>query len=297
MGEATKKIAFLINPASGSAAVRKKGLEMAKAVKNSNGYSLYETKSPEELLALTAELAQKNYRAVFACGGDGTLNLVSSQLIGTETAMGIIPLGSGNGYARHHRISLNWKEAIKVAENPIVSVRDTAMFNGYHFLNIAGVGYTAKISQEFKREEHRGLKGYVKTIFKNLKMDAFNTRITNEYAEWEGKAWMVDFCNGSQWGNNFRVDPSARDDDGSLSAVVFKKASRVKIPVIGFRLATGSINKSPDVYRISGSKFIMQFDGKRPLHLDGEAAGIIEKSAEIEVVSKSLIIWTQDSKS
>jgi diacylglycerol kinase family enzyme len=99
MGEATKKIAFLINPASGSAAVRKKGLEMAKAVKNSNGYSLYETKSPEELLALTAELAQKNYRAVFACGGDGTLNLVSSQLIGTETAMGIIPLGSGNGYA------------------------------------------------------------------------------------------------------------------------------------------------------------------------------------------------------
>jgi diacylglycerol kinase family enzyme len=292
MGKTDKKIAFLINPASGNAAVRKKGKEMATAVKGIQGFSLYETKSPEELIELTGELAKKNYRAVFACGGDGTLNLVSSQLTGTETAMGIIPLGSGNGYARHHHISLKWQDALKAAENPIVSVRDTALFNGYHFLNIAGVGYTAKISHEFKREEHRGLRGYIKTVFKNLKMDAFDTRITNEHGQWEGKAWMVDFCNGSQWGNNFRVDPSARDDDGTISAVVFRKSSPVKIPVIGFRLAAGSIDKSSDVYRISGSKFIMEFEGKRPLHLDGEAAAIIEKIAEIEVVPKSLIVWT-----
>lgn len=287
-----KKIAFLINPASGSASLRRKGKEMVKAVKSMSGFSLYETKSPEELLELTRDLAQKNYHAIFACGGDGTLHLVSSQLIGTETAMGVIPLGSGNGYARHHRISLKWQEAIKAAENPVVSVRDTALFNGYHFLNIAGVGYTAKISHEFKREEHRGLQGYVKTVFKNLKMDAFDTRISNEYAKWEGKAWMVDFCNGSQWGNNFRVDPSARDDDGSISAVIFRKANRLKIPVIGFRLATGNINKSPEIYRISGGKFTMEFEGKRPLHLDGEPAGIIEKYAEIEVLPKSLTIWT-----
>ncbi|MFN4914458.1 MAG: diacylglycerol/lipid kinase family protein [Sphingomonadales bacterium] len=292
MGKTDKKIAFLINPASGNAAVRKKGKEMATAVKGMQGFSLYETKSPEELIELTGELAKKNYRAVFACGGDGTLNLVSSQLTGTETAMGIIPLGSGNGYARHHHISLKWQDALKAAENPIVSVRDTALFNGYHFLNIAGVGYTAKISHEFKREEHRGLRGYIKTVFKNLKMDAFDTRITNEHGQWEGKAWMVDFCNGSQWGNNFRVDPSARDDDGTISAVVFRKSSPIKIPVIGFRLAAGSIDKSSDVYRISGSKFIMEFEGKRPLHLDGEAAAIIEKIAEIEVVPKSLIVWT-----
>jgi len=291
-----KKIAFLINPEAGNAAVRRKGKEMASALKSMGGYSLFETGSPEELLELTHDLATKNYRAVFACGGDGTLHLVSSQLTGTETAMGVIPLGSGNGYARHHRISLKWEEAVKVAENPVVSVRDTALFNGNQFLNIAGIGYAAKISHAFKREEHRGLSGYVKTIFKNLKMDAFNTRITNEYAKWEGKVWMVDFCNGSQWGNNFRVDPSARDDDGSLTAVVFRKANRLKLPAIGFRLATGSINRSPDIYRISGSKFIIEFDGKRPLHLDGEPAGVIEASAEIEVIPKSLIVWTPDSK-
>ncbi|MFM7764438.1 MAG: hypothetical protein ACKO6I_02155, partial [Sphingomonadales bacterium] len=64
----------------------------------------------------------------------------------------------------------------------------------------------------------------------------------------------------------------------------------------GFRLATGSINRSPDIYRISGSKFIIEFDGKRPLHLDGEPAGVIEASAEIEVIPKSLIVWTPDSK-
>jgi diacylglycerol kinase (ATP) len=206
--------------------------------------------------------------------------------------MGIIPMGSGNGYARHHHISLKWQEALQAAENPKISVRDTALFNGYHFLNIAGIGYAAKISHEFKREEHRGLKGYVKTVFKNLKMDAFNVRINNEHSSWEGKAWMVDFCNGSQWGNNFRVDPAARDDDGALSAVIFRKANPLKIPAIGFRLATGSVSTSPDVYRISGSRFSIQFEGKRPLHLDGEAADIIVNSAVIEVVPKSLIVWT-----
>ena len=292
MPDDSKKIAFLINPVSGSASIRRKGVEMMKAIKSMKGYSVFETQSAAELLEITKDLAQKNYRAVFACGGDGTLNLVSSQLVATETGMGIIPLGSGNGYARHHHISLKWQEALKAVENPKISVRDTALFNGYHFLNIAGIGYAAKISHEFKREEHRGLKGYVKTVFKNLKMDAFNIRIHNELSSWEGNVWMIDFCNGSQWGNNFRVDPAARDDDGALSAVIFRKANPLKIPAIGFRLATGKLNNSPDVYRISGSKFSIQFDGKRPLHLDGEAADIIENGAIIEVVPKSLIIWT-----
>jgi YegS/Rv2252/BmrU family lipid kinase len=292
MPDNSKKIAFLINPVSGSAAVRRKGAEMVDVLNTMSGYSVFKTQSAAELIEITKHLAEKNYRAVFACGGDGTLNLVSSQLVATETGMGIIPLGSGNGYARHHHISLKWREALKAAENPKVSVRDTALFNGYHFLNIAGIGYAAKISHEFKRVEHRGLKGYVKTVFKNLKMDAFNVRINNEQSTWEGNVWMVDFCNGSQWGNNFRVDPAARDDDGALSAVIFRKANPMKLPAIGFRLATGSVNKSPDVYRISGSKFEIQFEGKRPLHLDGEAFDIIENGAIIEVVPKSLIVWT-----
>jgi diacylglycerol kinase family enzyme len=78
MPDDSKKIAFLINPVSGSAAVRKKGVAMVEALKSMSGYSVFETQSAAEMLEITKHLAQKNYRAVFACGGDGTLNLVSS---------------------------------------------------------------------------------------------------------------------------------------------------------------------------------------------------------------------------
>ena len=292
MTTSNRKIAFLINPISGSASARKSGTTMINTLKQEGKYNIFEPQNSAEMLAITKDLAQKNYEAVFACGGDGTLNLISSQLLGTETAMGIVPLGSGNGYARHQNIPLNWQHAIKAAQNPIETVRDTAMLNGFHFLNIAGLGFAAKISHEFKQEAHRGFKGYVKTVLKNMKMEPFKASIQNENGLWQGDVWMVDFCNGSQWGNNFRIDPGARDDDGSLSAIIFKKISPIKIPVLGFQLATGKANRSPDVYRINGSKFVIGFEGKKPLHLDGEAFGFIEGQAVIEVVPKSLKIWT-----
>lgn len=289
-----KKVAFLINPTSGTSGKRRQGKEMMSELSGhkKEGLSLYETKSPEEMLEVTRHLAEKNYDAVFGCGGDGTLNLISSQLLGTDTALGIIPLGSGNGYARHLHIPMQWEKALKLVDEHRITLRDTGLFNGLHFLNIAGIGYAAKISHEFKKEVNRGLSGYARTVLKNLKMEAFMARIQNENGMWEGAVWMIDFCNGSQWGNNFRIDPGARDDDGSLNAVIFKKAHPVRLPVIGFQIATGKTTKNPDIYRMPGARFSLQFEGNRPLHLDGEAVGFVQGSAEVEVVPKSLKVWT-----
>lgn len=294
MSGSKRKVAFLINPSSGTSRTRKQGAEMLNWLHEHPGIKVYKTHSADEMLEVTRTLADKNYEAIFACGGDGTLNLVSSQLLGTDTAMGIIPLGSGNGYARHHHIPVNWHKAIRAIENPRISVRDTGLFNGLHFLNIAGVGYAAKISHAFKNEANRGLSGYARTVLRNLKMEPFMARVQNETGMWEGQVWMVDFCNGSQWGNDFRIDPGARDDDGSLSAIIFKKINPIKIPAIGFHIATGRAHKSPDIYRMPGARFNFEFTGQRPLHLDGEAVGYAEGGAEIIVVPKSLKIWTPE---
>jgi diacylglycerol kinase (ATP) len=287
-----KKIAFLINPAAGTAGTKKQTEELTKHLKGSKDMLLFETKTPQDMLELSKELAEKNYEAIFACGGDGTLNLVSSQLLGSETALGMIPLGSGNGYARHHRIPMHWTEAIKIMEHPKRSLRDTGLINNIYFLNIAGIGYAAKISHAFKGEQKRGLTGYARTVFKNLKMEPFHAQITNENMTWQGETWIVDFCNGSQWGNNFRIEPGARDDDGSLTAVIFKKVNPIKVPAIGFRIATQTVSKSPDIIHLPGANFLMEFDGKQPLHVDGEPVGFVENRAEIKILPKSLWIWT-----
>ena len=286
------KIAFLINPKSGTKGTQRQAAALEEWLKQHAPNALLSLESPEDMATATLELAQKNYKAVFACGGDGTLNLISGKLLGTETALGIIPLGSGNGFARHHAIPLQWHKALAVVENPVVSVRDTGIINGLHFLNIAGLGFAAKISHAFKDQTRRGLAGYAETVVKNLKLDPFPIRIQNENGMWQGEAWMVDFCNGSQWGNNFRLDPGARDDDGTLSAVIFKKMNPLKLPVLGFRFASNQVQGSADVYSFTGAGFRMEFEGKKPLHVDGEAIGFAESAVEVFVNPGSLKIWT-----
>lgn len=286
------RIAFLINPASGTQATKKQATELIQYLQGHSELELYETKTAKEMAEIASHLAEKNYKAVFGCGGDGTLNLVSNSLKGSDTALGMIGLGSGNGFARHQGIPLQWKQAIKVIEKPSIKTVDTGLINGLHFLNIAGIGFAAKISHAFKGETKRGLSGYAKTVVKNLKMEPFLTQISNEDGNWEGEAWMVDFCNGSQWGNNFRIEPGARDDDGALNAVIFKKINPLKIPMLGFRFATNSVPKSPDVYTFSGSNFSIDFKGKLPLHVDGEPIGFVEDHAEITVVPGNLKLWT-----
>jgi diacylglycerol kinase (ATP) len=286
------KVAFLINPAAGTSGTKKQATEMVKFLKKNHPKTLFETETAADMREVAQTLAEKNYKAIFACGGDGTLNLVSKELVGTDTAMAMIPLGSGNGFARHHHIPLKWDKAMAIVEHHKTSVRDTGLINGIHFLNIAGVGFAAKISHAFKGEKKRGLTGYAKTVMKNLKMEPFHATLTNENSTWEGDTWMVDFCNGSQWGNNFRVEAGARDDDGALNAVVFKKMSPVKIPALGFRFAANTVAESPDVQSFAGAAFHLEFEGKKPLHVDGEPIAFIENIADVSVVPKSLKIWT-----
>ncbi len=288
------KIAFLINPKSGTANSRKQAGELVAFVKDHPNYELYELQTADEMAETTNHLAQKNYSAVFGCGGDGTLNLVSKHLLGTDTALGMIGLGSGNGFTRHQGIPLKWNKAILVANKPKIKTVDTGLINGIHFLNIAGVGFAAKISHAFKNETKRGLSGYFRAVLQNIKMDPFHLNIKNEAGEWEGDAWMVDFCNGSQWGNNFRIEPGARDDDGAFNAVVFKKMSAFKIPALGFRFATNTVSQSEDVYSFAGSDFTMEFEGELPLHVDGEAIAIVKDKIEVKVIPQSLKIWILD---
>jgi YegS/Rv2252/BmrU family lipid kinase len=260
-------------------------------LKSQTAFEVHQLKTAQEMEDVTQHLANKNYAAVFACGGDGTLNIVSKTLVGTETAMGIVGLGSGNGFARHMRIPLQWQKSIATSKNPIVKLVDTAEINNIHFLNIAGIGFAAKISHAFKAETKRGLSGYARTVLKNIKMEPFNIKIKSELQEWEGEAWMVDICNGSQWGNNFRIEPNAIENDGILNTVIFKKMHALRIPALGMRFASNTVTKSPQVKTVLGNTFEIEFNGTLPLHVDGEAVGFIHNTANVKIIPNNLKVW------
>jgi len=282
---------FVLNHRSGSGRAARIEAQVLRLFKNKAFQTRFiemgKNSSVEDALAEAIALKPA---AVFACGGDGTVNLVGKYLKDTGIPLGIIPLGSGNGLARHLGISMRSGKALEQALRFQVKHIDTGLIGGHFFVNVAGLGYDARISHAFKERKRRGLLGYVRTIIRNLKLEPGPFQVAEKNATWQGEAWMICFANGSQWGNNVSLMPGARLDDGSLKAIIFQPAGPLTLPSIGFRMMTKNIHRAPGVQVISGSFFQVAGKKKTAIHVDGEPAGFFKGILTVEIFPKSLLV-------
>ena len=115
-----------------------------------------------------AKDAVGQYGYIIAVGGDGTVNEIASSLAGTDTVLGIIPFGSGNGLARFLGIPMDTEKAIKSLNNLRVEVIDSAKLNGQWFFNMAGMGFDAHISEVFSHDKTRGFGAYIRSAFREI---------------------------------------------------------------------------------------------------------------------------------
>ncbi len=169
-----QKIAFVINPNAGV----KKKVNIIEFIKTHFPkhipYDLIVWKNKDDFNSVKQQILAGNYTIVVACGGDGTVNQVSSVLVHTSMALGIFPLGSGNGLARSNRIPLDLKQALKVIERGTIKQIDGGTINGHLFFCTAGVGFDAHIANEFAASTKRGFMTYFKTTVKEpLKQKLF----------------------------------------------------------------------------------------------------------------------------
>lgn len=287
----TPKIAFIINPGSGNVLKRGAKSRFIDYLKQNTNYPIYLTRTAQDSKKIIQDLVAENYAAIFACGGDGTLNAVSKELLHTNTALGVIPMGSGNGFARHYGIPLKWSKAIKVAENHREIVIDTASISGRHFLNVAGLGYSAHVAKAFKRNHGRGVMGYVKTVLQNLFFDNRKVQFKTKDAEYNFEAWTVEFFNGSQWGSEMKVVNNASMEDGKLDLAGFKKISYLTLPWFAFRVATNTSSKFKYIQRHRFEDAELHFEGIWGLQTDGDYIGKVKGKVDIKVNPQSLKVW------
>src|SRR6478609_11346300 len=109
---------------------------------------------------------KEGFQRIVAVGGDGTMNEVASALVGTDVKFGIIPMGSGNGLARHLHIPLHTESAVNLLLRPSIKRIDTCQMNGKPFFCTAGLGFDAEISALFNKSKNRGLRSYIKSVSK-----------------------------------------------------------------------------------------------------------------------------------
>ena len=266
-----KKVCFIVNPISGIG--RQKVIEKLideHLDRTIFDYEIAYTKAAKHAIELSKEAASRNIDIVVAVGGDGSVNETAKGLVGSNTAMAIIPTGSGNGLARHLNIPLNLKKAMKLINNGKETRIDSIQLNNETFVNVAGIGFDAHIGWKFAKYGKRGFSSYIKVIMREFpKYKAQDFEIIIEGKSIIKNAYLISFANGSQWGNNAHIAPNADIRDGILDIAILKDFKIFSALSIGYKLFKKTLHESAHLEILKAKEVIVKQKGNIA-HIDGE---------------------------
>ncbi len=268
-----KHLVFIVNPRSG--VERQKAIQQAVETSLDHrqySYNIVYTEYIRHGIPIAKEAAAAGAYAVVAIGGDGSVNDVARGLLGTETALAIIPKGSGNGLARSLSIPLHLRKAIEVINKGNSVMMDVGHANGNVFISNAGVGFDTVITAAFAKSLTRGFRTYTRLIAKHLwhyRPVTYNIRIDGEqYCE---KAFLITIANGRQLGYNFTVAPQASWTDGLLDVVIIRKFPKLMSVSIAIHAMLGNIRNSSYVQHYQAKEVIIESVEIKLLQTDGDA--------------------------
>lgn len=282
-------ILFIINPISGTG--KKKIVEQLikeELTHNKFEVSIRYTEAVGHATMISKEGVEAYVDVIVAVGGDGSVNEVAKGLIGTNVKMGIIPAGSGNGFARHLNIPMDKRKAVILLNKLHSKSVDTASVNDQLFVGTAGVGFDAHIGLKFDEASTRGFWTYLKLTFKeyfNYKEQSYQISIDQKKTINE-KAFFMSFCNINQWGNNVFISPNSNIKDGLIRVVLIRKMNLLSVPFFAFRLFSKSVDKSKYYKEFSGKKVEVN-QSINLIHIDGEPTRLGQKVL-VEIKPSSL---------
>lgn len=274
--ENKSKALFILNPASGVPPVNfivSKELDLRK-----NELSYIKSGSIEATESFLKENFEK-HNVFIAAGGDGTVHSVASRLVGTEKIFGVLPLGSGNGFAKEFGFRLNVRSLlrdIKKAESVNIDVIE---INEKLCLNVAGIGLDSFVAHSFSNLKLRGFLPYITLTFKTfLQLRPFHVtiKIGGEEVISE-KLFVLTIANTRQFGNYAFIAPDAKPNDGKIDIVLIKPFPKILGSLFIIRLFTKRINKSKYVRHIQTDKEIVIETAETRFHIDGEPLDISGK--------------------
>jgi diacylglycerol kinase (ATP) len=217
------------------------------------GDDLVITETEEDAVLAVRDAVEQQFDAVVAVGGDGTAGLIARELLGTDTALGLIPSGSVMNIGRMLGIPRDPEEAIGIIANGRTVSIDVGAVNGDVFFEAGSVGLNAPVFQAAQRFDAGQRRSILEAIWIAIRYRPARMTITMDEGTVVTRALMVTVANGSYTGIGFTVAPYARLDDGKFDVSVFRRFSRTGLFIHFCRIAFGRRNYSPRVttYRSS----------------------------------------------
>lgn len=283
-----RKALFIINPISGG----KKKDGVPELIKDTVDAGVMEpviafSDGIAHARVIAAEAVGK-FDTVVAVGGDGTVNEVASAIVDTDTSLGIVPFGSGNGLSRFLGIPMDTRDAIKNLASGRTEIIDSARINGQPFFNMAGMGFDAHISEIFSHGKKRGFISYIKSSIKEVVgYQPQNYHLDIDGKKYDYKAFMLSIANSSQYGNNVHISPKASLQDGLLDVCVIKPFPLWRFPEMSMRMLIKATESSKYVEIIRGKQILIKREHTGPIHLDGEPQ-VAGTGIDINILPKSL---------
>ena len=284
-----KKIRFIANPHSGA----NRNRNLPELIENNLDHDQFEyelcfTEYAGHAIKLAREGVESGCHLVVACGGDGSVNEISSQLIGTDVVLGILPCGSGNGFATHLGIGRDVTKAIHFLNNGKVITFDSCTMNDRPFVNLAGIGFDAVVARRLHRSKLRGVWGYLLSSLRetiNFKMQPFEIQIDGQILN--RTCLLVEIANAPVYGYGFSIVPQAKPYDGKLEILIANQAPKWRYILESWRFLNHSFHKSSLVECYSGTEVVVKPGVPTAVHVDGEGYKLAG-SAQFNIRPQSL---------
>lgn len=267
-----KKLLAIINPISGTDTKEYIPEILDRIIdKDKFNLTLRFTQRQGHATELTQAAILNGFHSVVAVGGDGTINEVASALCGSDTALGIIPCGSGNGLARHLGVPVNIEKAIQVLNADNVESLDYCTVNDIPFFCTCGVGFDAHVSEKFAQSHKRGALSYVQnTLIEYLKYrpQKYTIEMGNEIVTEE--AFLIACGNASQYGNNAFITPGASMHDGLIDITVIHPFTPLDTAIMSVLLFTRHIDQDININTYRTDELVIKRDKPGVMHIDGD---------------------------
>ena len=280
-----------MNPISGTS--NKAGIPelIAKTLDTSLfDYEIKYTEHAGHAFELASEAKDDGADIVAAIGGDGTVNEVARAIVHSETALGIVPCGSGNGLARHLLLPMQLKKSIELINHCQIHELDYGIINGHPFFCTCGMGFDAFVSMKFAEAGKRGPITYAENILKEgLKYKPETYEIEDESGTMRYKAFLISCANASQYGNNAYIAPQASMSDGLMDVIIMEPFDVIEAPQISIDMFNKTLDKNSKIKTFKTKKLHIHRNEPGLIHYDGDP--IMEgKDIEVEIKPKGIKI-------
>lgn len=273
---------MVLNPTSG----RGRGAAFSKELA---GYRILETRGPGHATELAQLAVEEGHEVIAAAGGDGTLSEVMRGILGSSASLAVLPVGTGNDFARHLGIGTDIPAALSLLKHGEPQTIDVGMLNGTPFLNVVSCGFDAVVGERINRGYGwaKGTLAYILAVFQSLATyQAAPLVVTVDGTRHEFKAMLCAVANASSYGGGMRIAPEASLSDGLLDVVILGEISKLEFLRQFPKVFKGSHITHPAVTVLRGREVAIHSERELPILNDGDLQGTTP--AELAVRPQSL---------